>query len=346
MTRPRLVAAALLALLGARTAVAADRAIWCWEQASYAMVQDRSAGEAAILFLKSKRIRTLYLYADAYQGQNLVAERPELYRQFIRRLHARGLRAYALLGSAYLHTEGYVLPEHREEALAMFRRVLGYNAAARPAERFDGINLDIEPHILDQWAEQKMQLLGQFLDLGRALMELKRASGQTLEVGPAVPFWLDGMVRDWQGTSKPVSEHVLDLYDYIALMDYRDHAAGPDGIIAHATSEMAYATRRHRQLVIGVDLSASELQKVSYDHLAEADLERELALTESAFRGSGAFAGFALHHYSVLISPHRSARSLLRAGEGPGSAAQSGARIRFRGRTRDTSSRRGCFAPH
>ncbi len=105
-----------------------------------------------------------------FQGQNLVAARAQSYRQFIRRLHGKGLRAYALLGSACLHTEEYVLPEHRNDALAMLQRVLDYNAVARPDERFDGINLDIEPHILD---------------LGQALMELKRASGQALLVGPA-----------------------------------------------------------------------------------------------------------------------------------------------------------------
>ena len=267
------------------------------EQASYAMVRDASAGEDAIAFLRLKHIRTLYLYADAFHGENLLEAQPGLYRQFISRLHRRGVRAYALLGSAYLHTEAYVLPEHRAEALAMFQRVLAYNAAASSAERFDGVNLDIEPHILDQWPEQKLQLLRQFLDLGAALMELKRASGQSLAVGPAIPFWLDGIELDWHGTTRPVSEHVLDIYDYAALMDYRDHALGRDGIVSNAADEMASAERMHKQLVIGVDVTPDDIQKVSFDHLAEADLERELALTAHAFRHERAFAGFAIHHF-------------------------------------------------
>ncbi|HLQ13038.1 MAG TPA: hypothetical protein VK130_07310 [Steroidobacteraceae bacterium] len=299
MTRTTLIALGLLALLGAQTSVATERAIWTWEQASYAMLEDRAAADAAIAFLRSKHIRTVYLYADAYQERNLLEARPELYRQLNRRLHARGLRAFALLGSAHLHTEAYVLPEHRNEALAMFRRVLDYNAAARPDERFDGINLDIEPHVLDQWAEQKLQLLGQFLDLGQALMELKRASGQALAVGPAIPFWLDGIMLDWQGMTRPASELVIDIYDYVALMDYRDHAEGPDGIVSLGADEMEYANRRHKKVVIGVDFTPGEIQKTSFDHLIEADLERELALTERAFHGSRVFAGFALHHFGA-----------------------------------------------
>ena len=294
------LATAALWLLSAGIASAAPaRAIWTWEQASYAMVRDASAGEDAIAFLRLKHIRTLYLYADAFHGENLLEAQPGLYRQFISRLHRRGVRAYALLGSAYLHTEAYVLPEHRAEALAMFQRVLAYNAAASSAERFDGVNLDIEPHILDQWPEQKLQLLRQFLDLGAALMELKRASGQSLAVGPAIPFWLDGIELDWHGTTRPVSEHVLDIYDYAALMDYRDHALGRDGIVSNAADEMASAERMHKQLVIGVDVTPDDIQKVSFDHLAEADLERELALTAHAFRHERAFAGFAIHHFRI-----------------------------------------------
>lgn len=288
---------ALVLMVSAGTAAATDRAIWTWEQATFGMVQDRGAGDSAIAFLRSKRIRTIYLYADFYRGENLGGPQAALYRLFVQRLHRGGLRVYALLGSAYLHTEEYVLPEHREDALAMFRQVLAYNAAAKPGERFDGVNLDIEPHVLDQWAEHKRELLGQFLDLGQALMELKRTSGQSLEVGPAIPFWYDGIALEWHGHTKPASEHVLDVYDYIALMDYRDHAEGPDGIISNGIEELKYAQRLHKKLIVGVDVAPNEVQKVSFDHLAEQDLERELALAERVFRGYRAFSGFAIHHF-------------------------------------------------
>ena len=292
--------AAALALLLAAWSVdsgAAERAVWTWEAASYEMVQDGAAADAAIAFAHAKGIGTLYLYADAFGGRNLIATRADAYRRFIRRLHREGLRAYALLGSAYLHTEAYVLPAKRTEAVAMFRRVLDYNARAAPDERFDGINLDIEPHILAAWDTDKLQLLGDFLDLGQALMQLKRASGQALPVGPAIPFWLDGIELEWQGHTTSVAEHVLGVYDYAALMDYRDHAAGRDGIVSHAIGNLEIAKRLHRRLVIGVDVTPGEPQKVSFDHLGEADLERELALAELALRDNEAFGGFAIHHF-------------------------------------------------
>lgn len=95
--------------------------------------QPASAGRA-IDFLKSKSVDTVFLYADAFGGRNLIVSQPQLYRRLIRRLHASGLRAYALLGSGYLHTERYVLPKHRLEALAM---------------QYKGVSKPVSQHVQD-----------------------------------------------------------------------------------------------------------------------------------------------------------------------------------------------------
>ncbi len=286
-----------LLLLCAVPASAAPRAVWTWEKDSYEILESTAAAAAAEDFLRSKGIDTIFLYADSYGGRCLITEKPELYRAFIKDLHSRGMRAYALLGSAYLHTEAYVLPAKRREAAAMLKRVLRYNAAAKPGERFDGVNLDIEPHILDEWDHSRDRLLLDFLDLGRALMAEKRRSGLALKIGPAIPFWLDGIKLKWNGRLKPVSEHTQDIYDYVALMDYRDHADGRDGMVRHASNELAYAGRRGRKVMIGVETTPNEIKKVSFNHLTEADMERELAAAEAAFAKKPAFAGFVIHHY-------------------------------------------------
>ena len=295
----KLIAALLIATLvhGAASAQKAPRAIWTWEQESYAMLEKEQAAQSAITFLKAKGIATVYLYADAYQGRNLIVSHPELYRALIRKLRKSGIQAYALLGSAYLNTERYILPARRADALAMLHRVLVYNAASAPEERFKGINLDIEPHILDEWDKDRMVLLRNFLDMSADLMELKRKYKQTLLIGPAIPFWWDNIPMEWRGKRKQVSEHTQDLYDYVALMDYRDRAEGDDGIIAHAQKEMAYGKAIGRTVMVGIETTPNEIQKVSFDHLREADMERELGIAERSFKSHSAFGGFVIHHY-------------------------------------------------
>jgi hypothetical protein len=296
----RRAAAALLLALAAPLAGAqtgAPRAIWTWEAESYAMLERPAALEDALRFFRQKHIDTVYLYADAYGGRNLLADQPQRYRRLIRRAHAAGRHVYALLGSGYLNTERYVLPAHHGAAVAMLQRVLDYNKAAAPEERFDGVNLDIEPHILDEWDSHKLQLLASFLDMSQALMDAKARSRQALDIGPAIPFWLDGIELEWHGKRKPVSEHVQGLYDYVALMDYRDHADGGDGMVAHALDELRYGEAIGKRVLLGVETSSNEIQKVSFNHLAEPDLERELAKTGQAVGNMRSFGGFVIHHY-------------------------------------------------
>lgn len=295
--------AALAALLAIGSAHAAEpagpRAIWTWEGESYAMLDEEGAAAQGIAFLKAKAIGTIYLYADAYRGRNLIASNPERYRRLLRRMHASGLKVYALLGLGYLNTERYVLPRHREEAVAMLKRVLDYNRAAALDERFDGINLDIEPHILAEWSTRKMELLANFVEMSDALMQVKRASGQNLPMGPAIPFWLDGIQLDWKGQRKPVSQHVQDIYDFVALMDYRDHADGGDGLVSHAMDELTYGEAIGRPVMIGIETMPNALKKVSFHHLGEADLERELAATSRSVGRMRSFGGYVVHHYAA-----------------------------------------------
>jgi hypothetical protein len=296
----RAVAWLVLVVLGSLSARAdaASRAVWTWERDSYAMLESRKEAAAAFDFLRAKGVDTFYLYADAWQGRNLIASQPQRYRDFIADAHRRGFKVYALLGSAYLNTERYILPERRDAAVAMFQRVLDYNAKAPREARFDGVNLDIEPHLLDEWNDANREnLLRDFIDVSAAWMAMKKESGQTLAIGPAIPFWFDGIDVQWRGRTRPASEHIAELYDYVALMDYRDHAEGRDGIVAHAAKDMAYAEQIGKQVVIGLELTPNALKKVTFHHLREAELQREMAKTQAVYAESRAFAGFALHHY-------------------------------------------------
>ncbi len=290
--------ALLLCSLPASVLAKASRAFWTWEAESYAMVESPEVAEEAIAYLKTQHIDTLYLYADEFKGRNLIVDQPQLYHAFIARMHGQGMKVYALLGSAYLNTENYVLPSHRAEAEAMFRRVVEYNAAAPEDARFDGANLDIEPHILDQWDDDTREdLLVGFLDMSDALMRIKREHGATLAVGPAIPFWLDGIELEWKGRRRPVSEHTIDVYDYVALMDYRDKAEGRDSILSHAQSEIAYANKVGKKVVIGLEVSSNDIDKVTFHEEGPKVFEQEVAKVERALGGEPSFAGFAIHHY-------------------------------------------------
>ena len=87
-------------------------------------------------------------------------------------------------------------------ALFFFFLLFGV-AITAPAERLDGINLDIEPHLLDSFQADEVGHGVLFLDLSVAFGRLLIDSGQALDVGPAIPFWFDSIEDvSWHGQTK------------------------------------------------------------------------------------------------------------------------------------------------
>lgn len=282
----------------------AARAVWIWEEDSFKLLDNAAFRNDMRLFLRRQNVSVLYLYADAYQSRNALRDEPDKYRRFIAEMHGHGFEVYALLGSWYLKTPEYILPEKHDVAVRMFRNVLTYNAKADTASRFDGVNIDIEPYLLDDWNEKLDLRASQYLDLAAEFMRMKRQARSGMSVGPAMPFWFDG-IEDvaWNGERKSMSEHVQDIFDYVAIMDYRNFAVGRDGIISHASDELNYADITGKCVVIGVETLRTQPEKITFYGLGQAVMEREIGLAEKEFSRHRSFAGFAIHHlntYRVL----------------------------------------------
>ena len=90
-----------------------------------------------------------------------------------------------------------------------------------------------------------------------------RAHQAGLAIGVDIPFWYDTRDEfsyevnrvDFNGDHKSAEEHVIDLMDYVAIMDYRTSAYGADGTIAQAVGELAYASQKGKQVFIGLETS-------------------------------------------------------------------------------------------
>ena len=279
------------------TAAEAPRAVWVWEDDTFNLIDHQNQWVETFDFLARWNLTTVYLYADSYKGRNIIRDEPEKYRRLITAAHKRDLKVYALLGSFYLKTQEYILPERRVDAEAMFNNVLRYNAGSKSAERFDGVNVDIEPYLLDDWSDKKTMRATQYLDLSAEFMRLKLKTGDTLTVGPAMPFWFDG-IDDiaWNGQHKRLSDHVQDIYDYVAIMDYRNFAQGSDGIISHATDELDYADRINKKVIIGAETLQTEPSKVTFYGMGYAAMNEQLMIAETEFSPHPSFAGFSIHH--------------------------------------------------
>ncbi|MCJ8014885.1 Ig-like domain-containing protein [Paenibacillus sp. KQZ6P-2] len=293
-----------------------DRAMWIWEYDSYPLILN--PGARTVLDAMSSdtatfgqdQIRTWYLAVGEYYGIRMLEDKRAEVRDFIGWAHDRGYQVQALIAGGTTPPYFGAYSRYRQQAVAEFERILNYNLSSGENERFDGVNIDTEPYSLPDYKSDKPSVQIQYLDMLKALMDRKQASGLSLQVGAAIPRWFDTSVDAtdilWNGTVKPLSEHVQDTLDYISIMDYRDQAEGTVGIIENARGEMEYAGKigKPNSVVIGVETKdiadGGDPETISFHEEGRQYMESELDKVYAAFGGNPAFGGIAIHHYDSL----------------------------------------------
>lgn len=294
-----------------------DRSMWIWENASYNLILN--AGSREVLHAMAAdtstfgqdAVTTLYLGVDRYYGMDMLEDERKKVRDFVRWAHGQGYRVQALIAGGTKPPFFGAYERYREQAVREFEKVLNYNISSEPDERFDGVNVDTEPYSLPDFHTGYPSVQLQYLDMFEELMERKAASGLGLAVGPAIPRWYDSSASakdiTWNGSTKWLSQHIQDIADYIAIMDYRDQAEGSVGIIAQAQGEIDYANAigKPNSVVIGVETKdiadGGDPETISFHEEGRLYMERELDKVYAAFGTNPAFAGIALHHYDTLL---------------------------------------------
>merc|ERR1712166_1366064 len=86
------------------------------------------------------------------------------------------------------------------------------------------VQVDIEPHSLDEWHNKKSQqiLVTQWLDLLKAMNTQLVRGKCSLTVDVAQSYTMNDVAMvDYGGTTKLLMSHVYDITDSAILMDYR-----------------------------------------------------------------------------------------------------------------------------
>ncbi|MCP4602562.1 MAG: hypothetical protein GY847_18940 [Proteobacteria bacterium] len=216
-------------------------ALWIWETEKIAGSQREI--KSLLTFCRDHGVSDVFL--------QIPSSGPSRLRQLIRRLHNSGIRVDALDGDPR-----FALEERHEQVLTAVRKVIKYNRGVESLERYDGIRYDNEPYLLPNYGGvHKQSVLRQYLTLLKRIRSL--TSEAHLSFGVDIPFWFDGRNRFFELNAevdgRPLSELIIDEVDNLAIMDYRTQAYGPDGVIAHGVDELEYATKRGKQIYIGLE---------------------------------------------------------------------------------------------
>jgi hypothetical protein len=259
-----------------------ERDVWVWGSAVVTTPAERSA---FFTFADAHAIRTVYVESEA-----ILTGDPTALASFLGDAKSHCMGVELLYGrSAWALTAGHA------GAIALAKASVKF-AGGPPGSRPLGVHFDVEPYTLPEWGSDQNGTANQYLDLLEALA--KELSGSGLRLSVDVPFWYDGRTISRGGSTRPLHELVIDRVDVATLMDYRDHADPPDGMIDNAAAEMTYAGSTKKTVIVGVEtLCGLAPSLVSFCEEGGAVMDKALADTRKAYAASPAFGGFAVHHY-------------------------------------------------
>jgi hypothetical protein len=223
----------------------------------------------------------------------------------IGKAHARRMRVWASYGDPTWPADGCAATSTPLKDMAM---VVAYDAA-NPLASFDGVVLDIEP-AEPQTNAQYQALLAVYQCIQASLPQNAHSA---LELAVTMQFsWTQAIA--YQGTTKPVYEHIVDMdLANVIVMGYRNTAgtdcagSATNGMICLDEPMVAYAasTGQRGLILAGVDTNncvpgcgPSEVTFFSSPD-GQANLNQQAAMVENYFGGNSGFGGFAIYAYEL-----------------------------------------------
>ncbi|PSL40115.1 hypothetical protein B0H99_106131 [Planomicrobium soli] len=259
-------------------AEAADRnvrATWLWNPW---MIYSDEAGTLA--FLESKGVNKVYVQIDADIPSSV-------YRSFIEKAGAKGMRIFALDGAP-----GWVAPKGAIAQDQLMAWVKTYQTGSTAKQKFAGIHLDVEPYLYSGWNTNRAATVKAYQDL---LTKAKNsATTLKLPLEADLPFWFDEISYKNTYGKGVLAEWVIAKTDSVSIMSYRDTAPF---IIDLVKNELAYGQKYGKTVVVGVETDQTdEGSSISFYEEGEAFMNQQLSIVTNHYSSHPGFGGIAIHH--------------------------------------------------
>jgi len=296
-------------------------AVWDW---SNVLNKDASQLQSTSDFLYLHQINTVYLDAGRYADLSATKssnERNDLdaaYVRYISALAKRHVKVYAAAGdSSWSNRDKWQQPA------AVLANVERYNMA-NPSAKFAGIEYDVESYNqpgFDTGSQTvKSLVLGDYLDMADYLASLAgdymQKADHSFDIGFTIPYWYDNENSNipsvnWNNQTGPELFHLLDRlnklpHSNVVVMAYRNAASGNDGVVAHARTEVDYASAKapNVAVIIGQEVNDVQPAKITYYGKSSTELSSQFKTVEDEFKASDSFGGIAINDLAGYTQLH------------------------------------------
>lgn len=255
------------------------KATWIWNAKLIS-----SEKNDIIEFTKQNGINLIYLHID----QKSIPQQE--YRSFIKEAGAAGIQVDALAGDPL-----WSLTDNQQSITTLVGWVQDYNQSVNKDERFSGIHADIEFYTLAHWNDNKEDITQQWMtNMEHLISETKK--DQNLKVSTDVPFWINEILIP--GTTESLTNWLVDKFDHIMLMSYRDQAEGTNSILEIVDPIFKEADSKGKKVVVGVNLlKSSEGNGTTFYEEGLDEMEHQLSILKEKLTTYRLYAGIAIHDY-------------------------------------------------
>jgi len=267
------------------------RSLWVWK---IDPINNLKARQDLFELCEQAGIAYIYLYFGDFNPSKEKKFTRDL-AKFLTSAHEKGLKVEALTG-----TPAWALETFHKDCIKWVESFLKYNKGRPAEERMDGISLDVEPYLTAEWESDRERIKADYVRLLEKLHTLINSYDQDFRFGVAISTFYSEI------DAGMFEERILELVDYIALMNYHDD---PKKMIEKARPHLKMAQQAGKLVSMGVEtqdlirLNQGERRFTFFEEGWE-EMEKRLASAKKTFVKSDAFEGYAMHcYYSYRLLP-------------------------------------------
>lgn len=248
---------------------------WLWNTTEIVANSDKVIG-----FLVENNVKVVYLQVD-YTLKN------EYYNLFIDKAGEKNIAVYALEGSS-----NWVSSDGDKYRINFFDWLTKYQESAFETQRFQGVHLDVEPYLNDEYSKNPNEVFEKYQDY---LLKSKSSSIKlNLEFSIDIPFWFHEVSYKNKYGKGNVAQWIFKNIKAVTIMAYRDTATG---IINVSQTQMNLCAKYNVKATIAVETGKSnEGNNITFYEEGRTTMYNQLNIVVNNYIKNSAFDGVAIHY--------------------------------------------------
>jgi hypothetical protein len=198
-------------------------------------------------------------------------------------------------------TSDWALPANWSSPEAIITFVANYNQTH--AIKFRGVQFDIEPYSLSQYAQNPSAILTDYVQMVEALVNVDKNYGMPL--GMDIPFFYTQQAGAPEitvdGITTYPANHLVRLlnelpYGRLLIMAYRNFATGSNGTIDISSPEIQLANTGKVNVIVGQETGNVQPNYVTFYGMTKAQMAAQGTIVKQSFASDKSFGGIAVDY--------------------------------------------------